>query len=1075
MGRLIVLAIACLLAILPISAQTLSEAEVTATMNRAFELHKAQRYAEALDAFLVVGANVDANKSEVERQVYVCSQTMACTCYRLIGRYGEGYRLAKKLIAQNKLTERSEKNVYSVYLSNGQEFAKFLIDSQKDFDRAREILHELNLVKRIDGLHLLQDNIQFRIYQSWLKEGELYYCAEKFDEALKCYKIALEGFRKLDNIDIKHYERLILPEMGHIYASLEQYQKAIPYLEQALSLISKPSEEILNHELFKNNPSIRNAHEAKQMMLLIYIKNVYLKLGDTMHALKYSNKMEELNGKTENITAKCEYAIAKGEEAAQQDEYQVAEQWFMQAMELAHKKSKEIKDHYLPSKVYIALRDLHSGQGNYEAALEFAKELIKGQECNEDNYFDYIFLADIYRKKEDFESSYNCIQQLFRFEDRIDEPRMLYKLYSCRASYYLYSGKPELAFRDYKKADEILAAKYPVNDSERIDLYPLIGATAHRLGKSLECEYYYKLYADAQKELQRDGSLAHIKAQVWLANTQALAGHIAEGCLSYARAIDNLKALLKAQLPFVKSGEREGYWSEMSNLLAPMTSFALAGKQFNSEFTASCYNSLLMSKGFLLDSERSMGDIIRKEGNELDKARYDSINKLNSKIKVLKKENAGNDSIRIALNSVSRLEGLLMAECTALKKITAFLDVDYNKVKSSLGEREVLIDFTDFFSQEAGKHLYAAYIINKKQQYPHLKQIFDDVEIKNLGINHPSFYYDAYYSEKILKILWEPLEEFVNKGDTIYYVPSQLLFQVCLESLPLKDGTLLGDHYNFVRLSSAREITKRQGTGHLTTNNASAVLYGGLQYDVGVDAMSKNAKRYDISSVPISRGDTLARGEAKRELIYSKKEITQIGKILKQNKFRVTPYSDDKGSAESLLSLHGNAPQVLHLATHGFYFTPDQAKKVAYLDGYQDAMSLSGLIMSGGNAGWTNKKLPKGVSGGVLTANQIACLDLSNTEMAVLSACQSGQGKATEEGLYGLQRAFKKAGVGTMVMTLWNVADDIAAEFMIKFYEYLASEECKWDKHKAFNKAKSDMYKSYKDKPEHWAVFMMLD
>ena len=549
--------------------------------------------------------------------------------------------------------------------------------------------------------------------------------------------------------------------------------------------------------------------------------------------------------------------------------------------------------------------------------------------------------------------------------------------------------------------------------------------------------------------------------------------------MSYARATDNLKALLKAQLPFVKSGDREGYWSKMLDILAPMTSFALDGKQFNSEFTASCYNSLLMSKGFLLDSERSMDDIIRKEGNELDKARYDSIIKLNSKIEVLKKNKVYNDSIRIVLNNVSRLEGLLMAECTALKKITAFLDVDYNKVKTSLGEREVLIDFTDFITNvgvpNVGVRRYAAYIINKEQQYPHLKQIFDDVEIEKLGINHPSFYYDAYYSEKILKILWEPLEEFVNKGDTIYYVPSQLLFQVCLESLPLKDGTLLGDHYNFVRLSSAREITKRQGTGHLTTNNASAVLYGGLQYDVGVDAMSKNAKRYDISSVPISRGDTLARGEAKRELIYSKKEITQIGKILKQNKFRVTPYSDDKGSAESLLSLHGNAPQVLHLATHGFYFTPKQAQEVAYLDGYQDAMSLSGLIMSGGNAGWTNKKLPEGVSGGVLTANQIACLDLSNTEMAVLSACQSGQGKATEEGLYGLQRAFKKAGVGTMVMTLWNVDDDIAAEFMIKFYEYLASEECKWDKHKAFNKAKSDMYKSYKDKPEHWAVFMMLD
>lgn len=113
-------------------------------------------------------------------------------------------------------------------------------------------------------------------------------------------------------------------------------------------------------------------------------------------------------------------------------------------------------------------------------------------------------------------------------------------------------------------------------------------------------------------------------------------------------------------------------------------------------------------------------------------------------------------------------------------------------------------------------------------------------------------------------------------------------------------------------------------------------------------------------------------------------------------------------------------------------------------------MSLSGLIMSGGNAAWCGKELPKGTLDGVLTANNIARLDLSNTGMVVLSACQSGQGNATAEGLYGLQRAFKKAGVSTMVMTLWNVSDKVATEFMIKFYETLV--ENGWEKIKLMNK-----------------------
>ena len=150
----------------------------------------------------------------------------------------------------------------------------------------------------------------------------------------------------------------------------------------------------------------------------------------------------------------------------------------------------------------------------------------------------------------------------------------------------------------------------------------------------------------------------------------------------------------------------------------------------------------------------------------------------------------------------------------------------------------------------------------------------------------------------------------------------------------------------------------------------------------------------------------------------------------------------------------------------------DDEEEVDYLKGYSDAMALSGLIMSGGNAAWRGAKLPAGVLGGVLTANNIARLDLSNTDMVVLSACQTGQGNATAEGLYGLQRAFKKAGVGTMVMTLWSVNDKVATEFMIKFYESLV--ENNWDKHKAFEQTKSYIRTQHPD-PYHWAAFVMLD
>ena len=172
--------------------------------------------------------------------------------------------------------------------------------------------------------------------------------------------------------------------------------------------------------------------------------------------------------------------------------------------------------------------------------------------------------------------------------------------------------------------------------------------------------------------------------------------------------------------------------------------------------------------------------------------------------------------------------------------------------------------------------------------------------------------------------------------------------------------------------------------------------------------------------------------------------------------------------------MHGKAPKVLHMATHAFYYTPEGAETIDYLKGYSDAMMLSGIVLSGGNAAWLGKALPEGVLGGILTANNIAHLDLKGTEMVVLSACQSGQGKATSEGLYGLQRAFKKAGAGTMVLALWDVSDKVATEFMTTFYERLASRHCRWDKRKAFEKAKSIIRNKYPD-PFHWAAFVMQD
>jgi CHAT domain-containing protein len=131
--------------------------------------------------------------------------------------------------------------------------------------------------------------------------------------------------------------------------------------------------------------------------------------------------------------------------------------------------------------------------------------------------------------------------------------------------------------------------------------------------------------------------------------------------------------------------------------------------------------------------------------------------------------------------------------------------------------------------------------------------------------------------------------------------------------------------------------------------------------------------------------------------------------------------------------------RVLHLATHGYFMSggcPDSDG----VSGAAGSLGLnSGLILAGANA---RGHRSHGTEDGVLTAEEIGGLDLRGVELVVLSACNSGQGDtAPAEGVFGLRRAFQAAGAGTLVMSLWPVADRSTREWMDAFYRQMWGSE----------------------------------
>ena len=227
--------------------------------------------------------------------------------------------------------------------------------------------------------------------------------------------------------------------------------------------------------------------------------------------------------------------------------------------------------------------------------------------------------------------------------------------------------------------------------------------------------------------------------------------------------------------------------------------------------------------------------------------------------------------------------------------------------------------------------------------------------------------------------------------------------------------------------------------------------------------------------------DSTLRGGTWGYLPWTEKEVLSLQPLLQQAGLQPILSKGAEASEEAFKSLGttGPSPRVLHVATHGFSFPdpkngPQQAGAAeSAFKRAEHPMIRSGLILAGGNYAWkTGQPFRPDREDGILTAYEISQMNLSNTELVVLSACETGLGDIEgQEGVYGLQRAFKIAGAKYLIMSLWQVPDAPTQELMTAFYRYWLTE--KRTIPEAFRAAQKEMQEKY-EHPFFWAGFILL-
>lgn len=410
-------------------------------------------------------------------------------------------------------------------------------------------------------------------------------------------------------------------------------------------------------------------------------------------------------------------------------------------------------------------------------------------------------------------------------------------------------------------------------------------------------------------------------------------------------------------------------------------------------------------------------------------------------------------------------------DCMNNEKLNHTITLNFDSIKSYLREGEVAIEIWADKSKilEKEDDLWVS-IVRKDSDSPVFFTLSKDKISKTLRneYNTTATFLPLY------EYIWKDIIEIakLKDGERLYISLDDFLCNIPIESICDYNWQYMGDKYDIVFVSTTCEIPnirKKKGGN-------SASLFGGLKYE-NKNAVSESKNRNIIIDDYMQNeiGDTIIsylRSNTKY-LPWTKMEVDSIKDILLHNTrhFDVMMFQGEKGTEETFKSFSGSSASIIHIATHGFNIHPPRGN-MRWYDYYVYCMEHTGLLLSGALYNSDNKDV-LGTEDGFLRSSEISTLDLSKTDLLVLSACKSGLSGQTPIGNAGLLRAFKAAGVGTILMTLDDVDDAATCQLMVDFYRYLSNG---YTKREAFKKARQELRKSELFKNfNYWGYFVLID
>jgi len=872
--------------------------------------------------------------------------------------------------------------------------------------------------------------------------------------------------------------------LGSIYDLMDCAKESLEYMLKALSI----------HEVLgSQNENLLETYSSLSVL--------YDKLGQKANRDFYDKKIFEFN---KYKTNSCETLCITAENFHNSGRLLQADNYYKQALEV---KRKEVgNQHPEIASLYCNLGEISSELGQYILAQTYLKNALKirivtlgethplvavSNELLAENYI----LLNKYPEAETCYSSALKLWQLSGVNTKHTR-RINFEL----AKLYTISGIFSKA-EDYLKI--ALAVEVEIksgSQSEFAEIYQLLGILYSQMGLFQKSEDSYLKALSIWESGHDLFNLMYIYSHLAVL---AHAKHdIAKASSFYGKANTTRLQLIQTYFSALSDQMKTLAFNEIQPAISQYVSFCLGHGMKYPELRDEQYNAQLKTKAVLLNTSARWKNRVKNSGDVKLLNLYTEWSGIQDKITILY---SGMDSIKqhnldslLSQNEKLETELNIRAERfgkSADKNLHTWKDV---QAKLKPGEAAIeMIRFQKFGIQKTvtdtsdpnktvykAKGLtdtiqYAALIVKPGLLHPEMVLLPNGNELEGKGIK-------AYKNQINLKTTdeqsynryWKKINQKLKGINQVYFSADGVYHQINLNTLynPASGKYLLDEKdIRLVTVTKDLLLPKKE-----EPDNKLANLFGHPDYYINSLKVNTNVTRQRSSPELIYSLD-MTDAQPITDLPGTKTEVSRISDLLSANGFEVQSFTEEKALEDNLKESY--KPRLLHIATHGF-FTSDSAK---------DPLLRSGLMLAGAGTMLKGKQ-SESTEDGILTAYEAMNLNLDNTDLVVLSACETGLGEIKNgEGVYGLQRAFKVAGAKSIIMSLWKVSDQATQELMVGFYKHwlgsnavgaarqtalekrngLTKGADRNTKRSAFLKAQKELKAKYPS-PYYWGAFVMV-